>query len=173
MTLPSNRSCAMPSPPPSSEPEPDCGIRAISRRELLTLSAAWATVLTAGDTAWAAASEPASSPAASPAPSPRTPSSASYADSAFQFGVFVRPVQDLQAIRFTIANSGSAVDAFTLSYIDNRTGRESRRHVMSLGPGEKREKDLYGGLDRAFNAKVCRASSGNCVVIGPVTSSPQ
>lgn len=172
MTLPSNRSCATSSLPPSPEPESGSGSHTLSRRQLLTLSAACATVLTVGDTAWADP-EPARGAAASPAPAATTPSSASYADSAFRFDVFVRPVQDLLAIRFTVANSGSAVDSFILSYIDNRTGRESRKHTLSLGPGEKHEMDLYGGLDRTFNAKVCRGSSGTCVVIGPVASSRQ
>jgi hypothetical protein len=136
---------------------------------LLTLSAAWATVLTVGDTAWAAAPEPTRGAAASPAPS--VPSIASYSDSAFQFDVFVRPVQDLVAIRFTVTNSGSAVDTFKISYVDNKTGRESRQHNLSLGPGEKHIMDLYGGLTRTFNAKTCRGSSGKCVVIGSVASS--
>lgn len=172
MTLPSNRSCATPSPPPSPEPESGPGGHAFSRRELLTLSAAWATVLTVGDTAWAAP-EPTRSAAPMPTPAPKPPSSASYSDSAFQFDVFVRPVQDLLAIRFTVTNSSPAVASFTLSYIDNRTSRESRRHNLALGPGEKHAMDLYGGLDRTFNAKVCRGSSGNCVVIGPVATSQQ
>jgi hypothetical protein len=173
MTLPSNRSCATPSPPPSPDAEPVPGSHGFSRRELLTLSAAWATVLCVGDTAWAAP-EPARSAAASPAPSPTAPSSASYSGNSFQFDVFVRPVQDLLAIRYTVTNSGgNTVEAFTLSYIDNRTGRQSRLHNLSLGPGEKQMMDLYGGLDRTFNAKVCRGSSGECVVIGPVASSRQ
>ena len=173
MTLPSNRSCATPSPPPSPEPEPGRDTHAFSRRELLTFTAACATVLAVGDTTWAAASEPAPGAAAGSATSPTVPSSAHYADSAFQFDVFVRPVQDVVAIRFTVTNSGSAVDSFKLSYLDKRTGRESRVHTVSLGPGEKHERDLYGGLDRTFNAKVCRGSSGNCVVIGPVAAARQ
>lgn len=171
MTLPSSRSYATSSPPQSPELESGSGVRGFSRRALLTLSAGWATALTIGETSWAAASEPAPGVSASVTPSPTPPSSASYADSAFQFNVFVRPVQDVVAIRFTVTNSGSAVDTFTLSYIDNRTGRKSRKHTLSLGPGEKHERDLYGGLDRDFMAEVCRGSSGNCVVIGPVSSS--
>lgn len=168
MTLPSNRSCATSSLPPSPESEPGPGGHALSRRELLTVSAAWAAVLTVGDTAWAAP-EPTRSAAAAPTPSV-TPSSASYSNSAFQFDVFVRPVQDLLAIRFTITNSSPAVDSFTVSYIDNRTSRQSRLHSLSLAPGERQIVELYGGLDRSFNVKVCQGSAGNCATVGPVTS---
>jgi hypothetical protein len=173
MTLPSNRSCLTSSPPQSPDPESGSGVRAFSRRELLTLSAACATVLTIGDTAWATAPGPTRSTAGSSAPAPTPPSTASYSDSAFRFDVSVRPVQDVVAITITVTNTSSSVDGFRLSYIDNRTGRESRAESVSLGPGEQHVTELYGGLTRTFNVQVCRTSTGNCVALGPVASPRQ
>lgn len=170
MTLRSNRSCATSSPPPSSEP--GRGTAPVSRRALLTLSAAWATVLAVGDVTRAAVSvpRPRRRTASRHGLSPNQPN-ASFADSAFQIDVFARPVQDLVAVRITVSSTGSADDVFTLSYTDNKTSRESRPRVLPVAAGQSQFMDLYGGLDRTFTVKVCRGSTGECILLGPVTVS--
>ncbi|MBW8804284.1 MAG: hypothetical protein JF587_10575 [Catenulisporales bacterium] len=77
-------------------------------------------------------------------------------------------VQDVTAIVYDVTNLQATTENYTLSYVDDRTGRQSRAKVITVDPGETGTATLYGGLNRTFTAKVCPDTSP-CVVIGPVS----
>lgn len=155
MTQRSNRSCATSSPPPSSEADGS----GPSRRALLTYSAAWTSVLIA----------PASASADTGRSSTRRAIAADPTGATLNVAVTAREVQDVTAIVYDVTNLQAATENYSLSYVDDRTGRESRAKVITVDPGETGTATLYGGLNRTFTAKVCPDTSP-CVVVGPVSA---
>jgi hypothetical protein len=85
--------------------------------------------------------------------------------------VDVFATQDVNEIHYSITNLGATRDLYTVSYIDDKTNRESKQHTLVLDPGETGTLDLFGGLNRSFMVKICRQSSGDCVELGPIADS--
>lgn len=177
MTRSSSGSCSTPSTPPS----PDRGRGVVSRRGLLTFSAACVTALAVGNDAWAAGPTatddptptpdptPGPTPTPDPTPTPSTPPShADYEDDTIVVSVDVRRVQDVTNLRCMITNRTSATETYRISYIDTKTNRESRPRTLSLEAGGTLLADLYGGLNRSFLIRICPASATECVELGPV-----
>lgn len=134
----------------------------ISRRSLL---AAAAVAVVARPAAAAAAT--------SPRPKPHAQSrSALRQDVQSQQGnayitVSLTPEQDVAAIRYMIANVGTAQDTFTVWYTDVDNGRQSRKLSYTLGPGESANATVYGSLNHIFLINVCQ-SDGLCFTVGPI-----
>lgn len=165
MTRSFSGSCSTSSTPPSAEHEP----RAISRRSLLALSAAWVTVLAVADDASAAV--PAARAAApAPAPSEAPPSHVSYEDDSIEILVDAGQVQDVTVLRCTVTNRSTDGGNYKLSYVDGKTGKESRPRTVMIASGQTRITELYGGLNRDFVVRVCPLSATDCIELGPVGS---
>ena len=158
MTQRSSRSCATSSLPLS----PDAGGSGPSRRALLTYSAVWTSVLLA----------PASAHADTGRSSARRAIATDTTGATFNAAVTAREVQDVTAIVYDVTNLQATTENYSLSYVDDRTGRQSKVKVITVDPGQTETATLYGGLNRSFTAKVCPDTSP-CVVVGPVsTDSP-
>lgn len=85
--------------------------------------------------------------------------------------VTLSPDQDVTVIRYTITNVGSAPDTFTVWYSDLDNGRQSRKLVYPLNPGESASAEVYGHPDHTFLVNVCQ-SDGTCFTVGPVGPGP-
>ena len=161
MTLPSSRSCSTSSTPPS----PDGELGFVSRRGLFRLSAACAAVLAVGDAAFAAFPETAHAAASA------TPHShLDYQSDSIEVVVDVRETQDVTVLTYTITNRTADTDDYTLSYIDDKTSKESKPQTLTLDGGDVGTTDFFGGLNRSFTVKVCPASATDCLLLGPVAA---
>lgn len=172
MTQPSNRSSSTSSPQPS----PDGAPGVLSRRGLLKRSAAWAAVLAAGDVAWATTPVAAQAPTVS-APVPAAaadnpPSHLAYQDASIAVTVDVRPVQDVTLIHCEFTDLTGDPETYELSFIDNKTGKESKPRTLALVPDTTSVVDYYGGLNRSFTVKLCPQSATTCLMLGPVAGPP-
>lgn len=164
MTRSSSGSCSTPSTPPSPDGERGVVSAVVSRRRLLTFSAACITALAIGDggDVWAAG------PTATADPSPNPPSHLDYEDETIAVSVDLRRVQDVTDLRYMITNRTSEAQNYRLSYVDGKTNRESRPRTFALGPDETMAVDLYGGLNRSFLVRICPSSAAECIQLGPV-----
>jgi hypothetical protein len=94
----------------------------------------------------------------------------SYEDDSIQVLVDAGQVQDVTVLRYTITNRGTEGDNYKLSYVDGKTGKESRPRTVMIASGQTRVVDLYGGLNRGFLIRVCPLSAADCIELGPVGS---
>lgn len=85
--------------------------------------------------------------------------------------VSLSPDQDVTVIRYTITDVGSVPDTFTVWYSDIDNGRQSRKLVYPLDPGESASAEVYGHPNHTFLVNVCQ-SDGLCFTVGPVGPGP-
>jgi hypothetical protein len=86
--------------------------------------------------------------------------------------VSLTPEQDVAAIRYMIANVGTAPDTFTVWYTDENNGRQSRKLTYSLDPSGLASATVYGSLNHTFLINVCQ-SDGTCFTVGPIGPAAQ
>lgn len=141
----------------------------ISRRTLLAAGAA--VVLTASNTMNAAAAV-----TGGRRQSAATPNNlqASAKQGSASVSVEVGSVPDMAQLRYTITNVGSGTDTFTLSFTDQKTGKESKKHSHRLGKGQQARLEQYGPLTHSFMVNVTQSdgSSFNLGPLGPAAQSP-
>ncbi|NUS73358.1 MAG: hypothetical protein HOQ05_08130 [Corynebacteriales bacterium] len=82
--------------------------------------------------------------------------------------ISARALQDVTAIRYEITNSGKSPLSVYIWYVDENSGRESRKRTVVVPAGDSVEDDLYGSLKHCFTVNVCPIEAGECVKIGPV-----
>jgi len=138
----------------------------ISRRGFLTAAVGAAVIVTPDCGADAAVNRGPGT--TSPQPQP---SAASGKQGTVSASVSVLPQEDVVAIEYTITNVGSHPDNYTVSYVDEVSGRRSRKEVLHLSPGETRTGVLYGGLNHDFTLRV-DLSDGTELSVGPVGERP-
>jgi len=80
----------------------------------------------------------------------------------------VYPAQDVAGIRYTITNGGDLTLHYLVWYVDQDSGRESRRRTVVVEPGMVEMGDLYGSLKHCFVFHACDLDRDGCVEIGPL-----
>jgi hypothetical protein len=141
--------------------------QSITRR--IFLSAAVAAAMTAALPAADAGAATASPATAGPGPRALSPAprEAKGQQGNASITTSVGPEPDVTSILYTIANVGSAADTFTVWYSDQNTGRQSRKLVYALEPGEYKSGEVYGRVNHSFLMNVCQ-SDGTCFTVGPI-----
>lgn len=138
----------------------------ISRRGFLTIVVGAAVIVTPDCGAQAAVS---------PGPSNTSPqaqrTAASGKKGAASATVSLLQQEDVVAIQYSVKNVGSSSDVFTVSYVDEVTGRRSRAEALYLAPGESKTGVLYGGINHNFTLRV-GVPDGTELSVGPVGKSP-